>query len=113
MIPIEMRNRARKLRSNATAFEQDFWQAIRHKQFGNFKFRRQQVIGSYIVDFVCLSARLIVELDGAHHADSQDYDANRDQWLQQRGYRVLRVWNNEWQREPEAVLRKLWQMLNE
>ena len=113
MISEEMRNRARQLRADETIYEKSFWHALRAKRFGNFKFRRQQVIGTYIADFVCMSAHVIVELDGAQHLDARECDANRDEWLQQQGFRVLRVWNNEWRREPDAVLEKLWQMLND
>lgn len=59
-----------------------------------FKFRRQATIGSYIVDFVCLARKLVIELDGSQHAES-DRDARRDAWFRARGFEVLRFWNNE------------------
>ncbi|MGL4605764.1 MAG: endonuclease domain-containing protein, partial [Iodobacter sp.] len=107
-----MRDRARQLRTDATPFEQSLWQELRARRFSGFKFRRQQVIGRYIVDFVCLSGKLIIELDGSQHADATACDAERDTWLQSEGYRVLRVWNNEWAQQPQGVLEKLWEMLN-
>ena len=111
MISEAMRDRARQLRSDATQFEQTFWLAIRAGRFSGYKFRRQQVIGPYIVDFVCQQARLIIELDGSQHLDAHDYDRQRDAWLNTQGYRVLRVWNHEWSAYPQAVLEKLWIVL--
>jgi very-short-patch-repair endonuclease len=113
MISESLRNRARELRANATPFEQSFWQAIRAHRFSGFKFRRQQVIGNYIADFACMQARLIVELDGGQHADATAYDSRRDAWLKAEGYRVFRVWNNEWTHQQEAVLERLWALLHE
>jgi len=112
MISHTKRDRARELRVSATPFEQTFWQTVRGHRFGGFKFRRQQVIGPFIVDFVCLSAKLVVELDGSQHAEAVAYDTERDAWLNSEGYRVLRVWNNEWTQQQEAVLERLWEMLN-
>jgi very-short-patch-repair endonuclease len=68
MISQAKRDRARQQRVSATPFEQTFWQAVRNHRFAGFKFRRQQVIGPFIVDFVCLSEKLVVELDGSQHA---------------------------------------------
>ena len=113
MIHESLRNRARELRAKATPFEQSFWQAIRAHRFSGFKFRRQQVIGNYIADFACMQARLIVELDGGQHADATAYDSRRDAWLKAEGYRVFRVWNNEWAQQQEAVLERLWALLHE
>jgi very-short-patch-repair endonuclease len=106
-----MQERARVLRQRATPFEQRFWDAVRGRQFAGFKFRRQRVMGPYIVDFVCLEARVVVELDGDPHRDAVEADQIRDDWLRSRGFRVLRVWNAQWDREPQAVLHTLWQLL--
>ena len=69
------------------------------------KFRRQQPIGPYIVDFVCFEKKLIIELDGGHHAqpDEAEYDNIRTEWLQSQGFQVLRFWNNQVLAETEAV----------
>src|SRR5690554_8058023 len=85
---------------------------VRAGRFGGFKFRRQQPLGAYIVDFVCQQAMLVVELDGAQHVDHRDYDQNRDQWLVSQGYRVFRVWSHEWLLNQEAVLEELWALLH-
>ena len=83
--------RCRKLRQNATASEKKLWQSLRNSQLG-YKFRRQQHIGVYIVDFYCEELRLIIELDGITHADPKQYDHDiyRDKELKRNGYCVLR-----------------------
>jgi len=70
------------------------WQFLRAHRFAGFKFRRQVPIDFYIADFVCLGARLIIELDGGQHS-SDDGDRRRDTYLRQQGFRVLRIWNTE------------------
>ena len=106
MIREGMRDRARELRAEATAFEQAFWACVRAKRLGGFKFRRQQVIGGYVVDFVCMEGRLVVELDGDWHLEEEQrgYDAARDAWLTAEGYRVMRVRNREWMGDQVGVL---------
>jgi very-short-patch-repair endonuclease len=86
---------ARRLRQDMTVAEKLLWQALRGRQLQGIKFRRQVPIGPYVADFACLTARLIVELDGAPHDDPvrQDHDAFRDEWLQQQGWKVLRFRN--------------------
>lgn len=80
------------MRSNMTDTEMKLWQELRAKRFEGYKFKRQVPIGSYIVDFVCLSHRLVIEVDGSQHDDS-DYDRRRDAWLEAQGFTVLRFWN--------------------
>ena len=111
--PINLRNRARALRQNQTPFEAELWQHLRAKRFSAFKFRRQQPIGHYIVDFVCFQTRLIIELDGGQHLEAADYDTRRDAWLKSQGFTVLRFWNHEWSQQREAVLEKIWRVLHE
>ncbi|HEY8603054.1 endonuclease domain-containing protein [Tsuneonella suprasediminis] len=67
---------------------------LRGKRIAGWKFRRQEQIGDYIVDFVCFQARLIVEVDGSQHAVNAD-DMARDAWLEVQGFRVIRFWNND------------------
>ena len=78
------------------------WRLLRAKRLAGWKWRRQQPIGSFIVDFVCFEARLIVEADGSHHSDSL-HDARRDAWLRGQGFRLLRLWNNDILARPDAV----------
>jgi very-short-patch-repair endonuclease len=87
-----------------TDAERFLWQRLRQRQLHDHKFRRQMPIGSYIADFVCLEARLIVELDGSQHQEQRDYDQQRDDWLQQQGFQILRFWNNDVFNHLEDVL---------
>ena len=101
--PSSNRN-ARDLRRNLTDAERALWRHLRQRQIAGLKFRRQHPIDHYILDFVCLEARLVIELDGGRHADRQDEDQERTAWLGARGYRVLRFWNTEVLENPEGVL---------
>ena len=82
------------MRSKPTDAEHRLWQLLRAHRFEGFKFRRQVPIDFYIADFVCLSERLIIELDGSQHSENSS-DGRRDDYLKQEGFRVLRIWNNE------------------
>ncbi len=92
----DFQERARDLRHNPTNGEQLLWSKLRAHRMDGRKFRRQHVIGSYIVDFVCLKARLIIEVDGdSHFEDGREAaDAQRDAYLASRGFKVLRFGNN-------------------
>jgi very-short-patch-repair endonuclease len=82
------------MRRDPTEAERVLWRMLRAKRLAAWKFKRQQPLGRYIVDFVCFRARLIVEADGSQHVDS-GYDVARDRWLADQGFRVLRFWNND------------------
>ncbi|WP_028385092.1 endonuclease domain-containing protein [Legionella moravica] len=105
-----LRQYAKILRSKSTDSENRLWHYLRAKRLG-FKFKRQVPIGFYIVDFMCLEKRLIIELDGGQHLDNQEYDMTRTAWLNERGYKVLRFWNNDVLQQTatvlEAILREL------
>jgi very-short-patch-repair endonuclease len=90
-----IRARARALRKNPTEAEKVLWNHLRFWQVDGYKFRRQQPLGNYIVDFVCLEKKLIVEVDGGQHAEQLGYDSERDAWLRAQGFRMLRFWNND------------------
>jgi len=94
---------ARALRRRSTEAEKRLWQLLRDRRLAAFKFRRQVPIGRYIADFACYEARLVVELDGSQHAASVR-DRLRDAQLEARGFRVLRVWNNELSNNRDGVL---------
>jgi error-prone DNA polymerase len=94
MTPRQSTQRARRLRNHLTETERHLWQRLRRRQLCGYKFRRQFPIGPYIVDFVCLEARLVVELDGGQHNQQITQDQVRDQWLGRQGFRILRFWNN-------------------
>ena len=98
--------KARGLRRSSTAEERTLWQTLRTSAI-EAKFRRQAPIGSYFVDFVSRSARLIIELDGGHHAFQQDYDDERTRFLQREGYRVMRFWNRDVAENLDGVFRAI------
>jgi len=87
------RDRARTMRSHPVSLEKLFWSEVRNRKLSGYKFKRQFLIGPYIVDFVCLERRLVVELDGPFHTGRQSYDARRDAFLRAQGYSVLRFPN--------------------
>jgi very-short-patch-repair endonuclease len=86
---------AKSLRKKATQVETLLWNQLRARQIEGVKFRRQQPIDEIIVDFVCFEKKLIIELDGGQHAQSREKDRERDKNLSEKGYTVLRFWNNE------------------
>ncbi len=90
----ELVARARWMRLHPTEAEKRLWSILRNGRIAGHRFRRQHIVSPYIVDFVCLPVRLIVEADGSQHADSPD-DVLRDAMLTRRGFRVLRFWNND------------------
>jgi very-short-patch-repair endonuclease len=87
-----------------TDAERALWFQLRAKRLQDWKFRRQQPIGKYIVDFVCFEAKLVVELDGGQHAEQADADARRTAWLESQDFRVLRFWDDAVLKETDAVL---------
>jgi very-short-patch-repair endonuclease len=104
--------RARKLRSNLTDAEKYLWRHLRFRQISGHKFRRQRPVGPYIVDFVCLEKKLVVEVDGGQHAENQALDVRRDTWLRSQGYEVLRFWNDEVLTKIDGVKEVIFQTLN-
>lgn len=105
--------RSRKLRSTLTDAEQLLWRHLRQKQMAGIKFRRQHPVGPYVIDFACLSAKLAIEIDGGQHAEMKSKDAQRDAFLIQKGFRVLRFWNNEVLGNIEGVMERIWATASE
>lgn len=99
---------ARENRNRSTKAEEILWELLRAKQLG-VPFKRQHIIGDYIADFVCLPAKLIVEIDGGYHQlpEQQMSDEQRTEWLQRRGYKVLRFINEEIIADTNNVLEKI------
>jgi very-short-patch-repair endonuclease len=83
------------LRKGQTEAERKLWSRLRAKQTEGKKFRRQQPIGTYIVDFICFEKKVIIELDGGQHMQQSSKDQIRDRWFKAQGYKVLRFWDNE------------------
>ena len=96
-------HRAGDLRHNLTPAEQKLWAALRNDQLG-VNFRRQHAIGPFVTDFCCIQKKLIIELDGGQHLEQEQYDQGRSQYLQAKGYRVLRFWNNDALNDLNAVI---------
>lgn len=95
-----MTERARQLRREATPAERALWRLLsRYRP----RFTRQLVVGNYIVDLACREARLAIELDGSQHLDRQQYDERRTDYLQNAGWRVVRLWNSEVLTNPEGA----------
>ena len=104
---------ARMLRRNTTDAERLLWARLRDKRFAGYKFRRQAVIGDYVADFCCKSEMLIVEADGGGHSDddANPYQQRRTAYLQARGYRIVRFWNNDIIQNTDAVLERILRIL--
>jgi very-short-patch-repair endonuclease len=100
---------ARDLRQKFTDAEKALWMKLRNRQLEAVKFRRQQPIGSYIVDFVSFERKLIIEIDGGQHNEemTKERDEERTMRLEERGYRVMRFWNNEVLTNAEGVLERI------
>lgn len=96
---------SRKLRNSLTDAEKYLWYILRAENLG-YKFRRQEPIGNYIVDFVCYKKRLVIEIDGGQHSEEKS-DTIRDGWLRSQGFTVLRFWNNEVLENRDAVANKI------
>ena len=96
---------ARGLRNNLTDAEKYLWYKLRCNNLGA-KFRRQGVIGCYIVDFVCYEKKLIIEVDGGQHMLNSK-DNKRDQWLNEQGFKVVRFWNNDVLGNRDGVLQRI------
>lgn len=95
--------RARQLRRDSTSAEQRLWRALRSK-LPQYKWRRQMPVGPYFADFACFAEKLIIELDGGQHAESQGYDSSRSMFLEAQGFRVMRFWNNDALSNADGVL---------
>ena len=100
-----MIDRARQLRRQSTPPEQILWSVLRGRRLAGLKFRREEPIGPYVVDFCCRERKLVVELDAMSHDDTQDRDELRDRWLIEQGYRILRVTNWDVNDDVETVAR--------
>ena len=103
----------RTLRDEMTDAEKVLWRVLRSRQVSGLKFRRQHPFGDYILDFVCLESKLVIEVDGGQHGERAEEDEIRTQNLLTAGFRVLRFWNNEVLQEIEAVKERIWRAVEE
>jgi very-short-patch-repair endonuclease len=104
----------RTLRHKQTNAERKLWSILRSRQFENSKFRRQEPIGKYIVDFVSLERELIIEVDGGQHNQQSEMenDETRTKWLERKGFRVIRFWNNDVLQNIDGVAYKILETIN-
>ena len=107
----ELKQRSRNLRKNQTDAEKLLWYHLRSRQMENTKFRRQHPVGGYIVDFICLEKRLIIEIDGGQHNEQVEYDAKRTRYLESLGYNVIRFWNHDVLQKKNVVLEYIFNIL--
>ena len=97
-----------------TPAEKKLWQRIRRGQIEGAHFRKQHAVGRFILDFFCAKAKMVIEVDGAIHAERVEYDAERTRWLnEQKDYRVIRFTNDEVHQNIDAVLEKIREALKE
>jgi very-short-patch-repair endonuclease len=104
---------ARDLRKRSTDAETALWRRLRNRRLADFKFRRQHVVGNFILDFYCPTVKLAIEVDGGGHGDEDcvSHDAERTAVLQEKGIRVLRFWNHEVLRQTETVMEEIYRAL--
>ena len=93
--------------------EVELWKHLRAHRMGDVHFRNQHAIGNYIVDFCAPRKKLVIELDGSQHLEQAEYDHERTKYLEARGYRILRFWNNDVMNNMDAILQVIWSALNE
>jgi very-short-patch-repair endonuclease len=103
-----LKSRSRALRREMTPAEKILWGRLRDRRFAGFKFRRQHVIGPYIVDFYCAQARLVLEIDGETHLGRERPDQTRQSWLEGQGLKVVRFWNTEVYDDGDPVMEIIW-----
>src|SRR5215469_5237951 len=109
--PTLPRDTARKLRAGATEAEQKLWSKLRKRQLNGFRFRRQYSIGPFFVDFICLEASLVIEVDGSQHMDQEKQDESRSAFLRSNGFCVLRFWNFEVLSDVDSVVQRIAEVL--
>ena len=110
----QMQARDKELRRELTPAEQKVWAQLRNSQLDGAQFRRQHAVGTYIVDFFCAKAKLVIEIDGDSHAEQIEYDAERTAWLnEQKHYRVIRFTNDDEHQNLDAVMQAIRAALKE
>ena len=105
----KLRKYSSQLRATMTEAEYRLWYYLRNRHFCGIKFLRQKIIGGYIVDFVSLEIKLVIELDGSQHNEQYHYDQIRTEILKQQGFEVIRFWNNDVLNNIDSVLEVIWQ----
>jgi very-short-patch-repair endonuclease len=107
------RKKSARVKAQLTGAERFLWRHLRLRQIAGYKFRRQRPIGYYIIDFVCLEKRVVIEVDGGQHDARSSYDTERDLWLRNQGYSILRFWNHDVFTKIDAVMAVIQNALSE
>ncbi|WNO55032.1 endonuclease domain-containing protein [Stakelama saccharophila] len=110
---METRTKARNLRREATPAERKLWQYLRARQIASVRFNRQVPVGPFICDFVARGAKLVVEVDGGQHGWQSEQDRERTRFLEAKGYRVIRFWNNDVMERVGGVVSEIERVLVE
>lgn len=105
--------RAKQLHREMTPVEAKLWSRLQAHRMGDVHFRNQHAIGNYVVDFCAPRRKLVIELDGSQHLEQEEYDSERTAFLQSKGYRVLRFWNNDVMKDIDSVLKVIYAALND
>ena len=100
-------HQAGELRKELTDAERKLWAYLRGDKLHGINFRRQHAIGNYIVDFVSIKRKIIIELDGSQHLEQEEYDKERTKYLESKGYKVIRFWNNQVMNEMNGVIAEI------
>jgi len=110
---VSLKQIARQLRCNQTDEEKELWRILRGHRFAGFKFRRQHVVGEYILDFYCADAKLAVEVDGFQHGlpEGIQRDETREIFLSEQDIETLRFWNHQWRKNRDGCLLEIWNAL--
>jgi very-short-patch-repair endonuclease len=98
---------ARKLHQEPTPAEMKLWAHLRGNKLNGVNFRRQHALGNFIVDFVSIKRKLVIELDGSQHLEHEEYDVARTKYFESQGYTVIRLWNNQVMNDIEGVIRAI------
>ena len=109
----QLKQWSRELRRPKNMAEAMLWRELRGRKLSHFKFRRQHVLGPYIVDFYCAAAQLVVELDGETHRTKQVYDRQRQAWLEGQGLSVIRCPNEDVYENLDGLMEVIWQVCRE
>ena len=100
-------HRAGELRREPAPAERKLWAYLRGDKLHGVNFRRQHAIGNFIVDFVSIKNKLVIELDGSQHIEQAEYDIERTKYLESQGYTVIRFWNNQVENNIQRVIRAI------
>lgn len=107
ILPHPLTALAKALRVRQTEAEKCLWMELRNRRLSDAKFRRQYATGHYILDFICLEKKLVIELDGSQHLGQQTYDNERTRYLTKQGFQVLRFWSDEVFLNLDGVLERI------